>query len=98
MATETFDVFGIFDHTLPAGGAQADRSIYLGNGNHFHGWGFFVSQRGIDDVSMRVYDTTGTYAASDVFTFQINSIPGPSGAAVLGALAMMRQTQRGRSK
>lgn len=94
VGTDSFDVLGIYDKTQAAGGALVDRSIFLGNGNHFHGWGFFISERGLYEISMRVYDTTGTYASSDVFTFQINSIPTPGAAAVLGLGGLLAARRR----
>lgn len=88
-----FDAFGIFDHNQSAGGSIGDRSIFLGTGNHFHGWGFFVSEKGVYEISLRVYDVNGRYEASDVFTFQVNSIPTPASAALMGlaGLAAVRR-------
>lgn len=84
VGSTIFDTFGIYDSTLAGGGTQTDRSIFLGNGNHFEGWGFFVSAQGRYEVAVRVYDVNNVYAASDVFTFQVNSIPTPSAAGMLG--------------
>ena len=96
VGTDSFDVLGIYDQTQASGGALGDRSIFLGNGNHFHGWGFFISERGLYEVSMRVYDTTGTYASSDIFNFQINSVPTPGVLAML-SVAGLAATRRRRA-
>ena len=79
------DAFGVYDPGQPGGGTLTDRSLYLGYGNHFHGWGFFVSQPGVYEVAMRVRDVNGVYASSEAFAFQVNSVPAP-GAAAIGAL------------
>lgn len=94
VGADTFDVLGVFDPALAGGGALSDRSVFLGNGNHFHGWGFFVSQRGEYEVGVRVYDTTGTYAASDVFTFRVNSVPTPGAMALLGMGGLVAARRR----
>lgn len=88
-----FDAFGVFDHTQASGGAIGDRSFFLGTGNHFHGWGFFVSAQGLYEVSMRAYDVNGRYTDSDVFTFRVNSVPTPASAALMGlaGLASVRR-------
>ena len=36
------------------------------------------------EIKMRVYDVNGVYAASDTFSFLVNSIPSPSALALLG--------------
>ncbi|MBS0190713.1 MAG: PEP-CTERM sorting domain-containing protein [Phycisphaerales bacterium] len=79
-----FDTFGVYDAAQSGGGSLADRSLYLGYGNHFEGWGLFVSARGEYEIKMRVYDVNGVYAASDTFSFLVNSIPSPSALALLG--------------
>lgn len=96
VGTDTFDVFGLFSPALAEGGTLADRSIYLGNGNHFHGWGFFVSQPGVYEVAMRAYDVNGRYTPSETFTFQINSIPSPSNAATMAAVTLLATGRRRR--
>lgn len=78
-----FDAFGIINPNIAGGGTLENRSINLGWGNHFHGWGFFVSHRGIYEITMRVYDVNGIYAASEPFTFQVNSVPAPGALAAL---------------
>jgi len=83
-----FDAFGIYDSGQPGGGPLADRSINLGFGNHFHGWGFFVSQQGVYEVSMRAHDLNGIYASSEAFTFQVTSVPAPGAAGLLGLAAL----------
>ena len=40
---------------------------------------------------VRVYDTTGTYASSDIFNFQINSVPTPGVLAMLSVGRLVRQ-------
>ena len=84
------DAFGLYDPAQSGGGSLADRSLSLGYGNHFHGWGFFVSQRGEYEVAMRVRDVNGIYATSEAFTFQVNSVPAPGATALaaLGGLAL----------
>lgn len=94
VGSNTYDVFGAFDHTLAGGGALSDRSIFLGNGNHFHGWGFFISESGTYDVTMRVYDLSGRYASSDNFTFRINSIPAPGAAGLLSIAGLIAARRR----
>lgn len=89
------DVFGVFDAAQAGGGLLADRSIFMGNGNHFHGWGFFVSDYGQYEVAMRVYDTTGKFAASEAFTFQVNSVPSTGALAAL-AMAGLTSSRRRR--
>lgn len=84
VASTTFDTFGVFDSNLAGGGTLADRSLYLGYGNHFEGWGLFISQRGEYEIKMRVYDVNGVYAASDTFSFLVNSVPSPSALALFG--------------
>lgn len=85
VASVNYDVFGVYDSNQAGGGSLGDRSVTVGYGNHFHGWGFFVSQRGEYEIKMRVYDVNGVYAASESFSFLVNSIPSPS---VLPALAL----------
>jgi hypothetical protein len=89
----TLDSFGIFDASLAGGGTLADRSIFLGYGNHVEGWGFFVSQLGTYEIAMRVYDLNGKYATSESFTFQVTSVPAP-GALVLFAGAPLIARRR----
>lgn len=84
VSSVNYDVFGVYDSNQSGGGSLADRSITLGYGNHFHGWVFFVSQRGEYEIKVRVYDLNGVYAASDSFSFLVTSIPSPSGLALLG--------------
>lgn len=93
IAGNVYDAFGVFDHNQAGGGSLGDRSFFLGTGNHFHGWGFFVSAQGLYEVSMRAYDVNGRYEASDIFTFQVNSIPAPASAALIGlaGLGAMRR-------
>lgn len=91
-----FDVFGVYDPALSAGGALADRSIHLGYANHFHGWGFFISDYGRYEISMRVYDVNNVYTPSEAFTFQINSVPAPA-ASLLLALAPLAASRRRRA-
>jgi MYXO-CTERM domain-containing protein len=88
-----FDVFGMYDHTLAGGGSLADRSIHLGYGNHFHGWGFFLSGLGTYEISMRAYDLNGVYTASEALTFQVTSVPAPGATTLLalGALVGRRR-------
>ena len=43
-----------------------------------------------------MYDTTGRYAPSDTFTFQVNSVPAPAAAPLL-ALGGVMATRRRRS-
>jgi len=88
------DAFGVFDTGLGGGGSLADRSLNVGFGNHFHGWGFFVSQAGTYEVSMRVHDLNGVYASSEAFSFQVIPIPAPGGAALLGACAALAARRR----
>lgn len=90
-----FDVFGVYDHNLAGGGSLADRSIHLGYGNHFHGWGFFISGLGTYEISMRAYDLNGVYAASEALTFQVTSVPAPGAVALLalGGLVGRRRTR-----
>lgn len=90
-----FDTFGIINPNISGGGTLEDRSINVGWGNHFHGWGFFVSHRGVYEVTMRAYDVNGVYAASEPFTFQVNSIPAPGALATL-ALAGLAGARRRR--
>jgi MYXO-CTERM domain-containing protein len=90
-----YDVFGVYNAAQGGGGSLSDRSIFLGNGNHFHGWGFFISDFGQYEVAMRLYDTTGKFAASEAFTFQINSVPSTGGLAAL-ALAGLTSARRRR--
>ena len=78
-----FDVFGMYDHTQASGGSLADRSLFLGNGNHFHGWGFFLSGLGTYEISMRAYDLNGVYTVSEALTFQVTSVPAPGAVALL---------------
>lgn len=94
----TLDIFGIYDASLAGGGALADRSVFIGSGNHLHGWGFFVSAAGEYEVAMRVYDVNGVYLPSETYTFQVNSIPGPGAAAVAGLGAIMIGGRRRRVK
>lgn len=94
VGSTNYDVFGVFDANLAGGGSLSDRSINLGYGNHFHGWGFFVSQKGLYEVAMRVHDVNGVYAPSDVFTFQIDSIPAPGGLAMLAAFGIVGARRR----
>ncbi len=82
------DVFGVFDPGQGGGGSLADRSINVGFGNHFHGWGFFLSGAGTYEVSMRVHDANGKYAASEAFSFQVTSIPAPGAVALAGVGAV----------
>lgn len=84
VAGVDYDVFGAYDATQAGGGSLADRSIFLGYGNHFHGWAWFVSAQGEYEVSMRVYDVNNKFAASESFTFLVNSVPAPSSVALLG--------------
>ncbi|MBX3360421.1 MAG: hypothetical protein KF912_10090 [Phycisphaeraceae bacterium] len=93
--TSGFDTFGIINPNIAGGGTLENRSIFLGWGNHFHGWGFFVSHKGIYEITMRAYDVNGVYAASEPFTFQINSVPAPGALATL-ALAGLAGTRRRR--
>jgi len=88
------DIFGIYDHNQAGGGSFAERSINLGLGNHFHGYGFFVSEQGLYEVSMRVVDLNGRYTTSDVFTFQLNSIPTPASAALMGLAGLAAARRR----
>ncbi len=90
------DVFGVFDHNLAGGGALADRSIFLGYGNHFHGWGFFISGLGTYEITMRAYDINGVYAASEALSFQVTSVPAPGAMALLalGGAAVRRRRAR----
>jgi len=83
VSSVNYDVFGIYDANQVGGGSRADRSIELGYGNHFHGWGFFISQRGEYEVKMRVYDANGIYGTSESFSFLVNSIPSPASVGVL---------------
>jgi hypothetical protein len=84
VSSVNYDVFGVYDANQAGGGSLADRSIELGYGNHFHGWGFFISQRGEYEVKMRVYDANGIYGTSESFSFLVNSIPSPASVGVLG--------------
>lgn len=89
-----YDAFGVYDANQAGGGSLADRSIQLGYGNHFHGWGFFISQRGEYEIKMRAYDANGIYGTSESFSFLVNSIPSPSSAGLLalsGAVAVRRR-------
>lgn len=88
-----FDVFGVYDASQSGGGSLADRSIFLGYGNHFHGWGYFINGLGTYEVTMRVYDVNNVYAASEALTFQVTSVPAPGAAALLalGGLAPKRR-------
>jgi hypothetical protein len=89
-----YDVFGMYDATQSGGGSLADRSIFLGNGNHFHGWAWFVSAQGEYEISMRVYDVNNKFAASESFTFLVNSIPGPSSLALIGLAGAVSARRR----
>ncbi len=91
-----FDAFGIINPSIAGGGTLENRSIFLGWGNHFHGWGFFVSHKGVYEITMRAYDVNGIYAASEPFTFQINSLPTPGALATL-ALAGLAGARRRRN-
>lgn len=89
-----FDAMGMYDVGQAGGGTLTNRTAHVGNGNHFHGWGFFISQQGSYEISMRVYDVTGKYATSEAFTFQVTSVPAPAGMAVIalgGLLAARRR-------
>jgi hypothetical protein len=94
VSSVNYDVFGVYDANQAGGGSLADRSITLGYGNHFHGWGFFISQRGEYEIKMRVYDLNGVYTASDSFSFLVNSIPSPSGLAMLGLGGLVASRRR----
>lgn len=87
------DTFGVFDASQAGGGAMADRLVNVGYGNHFHGWGFFVSQQGVYDVTMRLHDLNGRYLASDAFVFRVSSVPAPGAAfgIVAAGLAALRR-------
>ncbi len=89
-----YDVFGVYDAAQSGGGSLADRSIFLGNGNHFHGWAWFVSAQGEYEISMRVYDVNNKFAASDSFTFLVNSIPAPSSLALIGLAGAVSARRR----
>ncbi len=91
-----YDVLGVYDINQAGGGSLADRSIFLGNGNHFHGWAWFVSAQGEYEISMRVYDVNNKYAASESFTFLVNSVPTPGSLALL-AFAGVASTRRRRN-
>lgn len=90
-----FDAFGIINPNIAGGGTLESRSINVGWGNHFHGWGFFISHRGVYEITMRVYDVNGIYAASEPFTFQVNSVPTPGALATL-AIAGLAGVRRRR--
>lgn len=78
------DVFGVFDPALAGGGSLADRSAQVGFGNHLHGWGWFISERGEYEVALRAYDRNGVYAPTESYTFLVNSVPAPGCGALLG--------------
>lgn len=89
------DAFSIFDPALPGGGTLAERSSQLGYGNHLHGWGWFISERGEYEVALRAYDRNGVYAPTESYTFLVNSVPTP-GCGVLLGLASMAGLRRRR--
>lgn len=95
VSSVNYDVFGVYDADQAGGGSLADRSVELGYGNHFHGWGFFISQRGEYEVKMRVYDANGIYGTSESFSFLVNSIPSPASVGLL-AFASVLGTRRRR--
>lgn len=94
VSATVFDTFGAYDANQVGGGSLADRSLYLGYGNHFEGWGLFISQRGEYEVKMRVYDVNGVYADSDSFSFIVNSIPSPSSLGVLAGAGVLSLRRR----
>ncbi len=91
-----YDQFGLYDMNQPAGGSLADRSIFLGYGQHVEGWRMFISTQGLYEVTMRVYDTTGKYTSSVEYSYLVNSVPAPSSLALLalGATALRRRRTR----
>lgn len=96
VSAVNYDVLGIYDPSQAGGGTLADRTLTLGYGNHFEGWGMFVSQRGVYEVTMRVYDQNGKFAPTEPFSFQVNSVPAPAGVAVL-ALGVLGAARRRRA-
>ncbi len=94
VSATVFDTFGVYDANQANGGSLAHRSFYLGYGNHFEGWGLFISQRGEYEIKMRVYDVNGVYGASDSFSFLVNSIPSPSSAGVLALAGVVWARRR----
>lgn len=88
------DVFGVFDPALVGGGTLADRSGQVGYGNHLHGWGWFISERGEYEVALRAYDRNGVYTPTESYTFLVNSVPAPSAMGVLGIAGIASARRR----
>lgn len=89
VGSVNYDVLGLYDASQAGGGALSDRSIALGYGNHFEGWGMFISAKGHYEVTMRVYDQNGVYTPSEPFMFQVNSVPAPSVVATFGGIGAL---------
>ena len=86
----------------------AGRSFLHNVGDHVHGSrgnpdsGFFLftQELGLYEITIRAWDTTGYFAASEPVSFQLNAIPEPTSAMLVltGCAALLALRRRSRLK